>query len=214
MQLKRYLLVSFFIFFLVGQVLAQKKYSSNNQDYTCVVMQKKNYVGGIGFRAGDPLGATMKVYFLKRFAAEAIAGFAMGGINGKFHEKTFWRNNNPEEVQYLGHEIVYSYGFHARLLMHSQISRGPKGMDWYWGVGAQMRLIEAKYDYFIKTDKSKLQRNIILTKDLGPELVAGVEFAFPRSPFSAFGEVSLFAKVNESRKFVLPQGGLGIRLNF
>ncbi|CAN5121908.1 hypothetical protein BH23BAC1_BH23BAC1_14610 [soil metagenome] len=204
-----------FLFFIYSEkVFAQHKYSSKNQDYTCVVMQKKNYIGGLGARAGDPMGATLKMYFLKRFGAEAIAGYAMGGINGKFHERTFRQNIDLDNIFYTGHEVISSYGFQSRVVMHHIIPKGVKGLDWYFGVGMQMRIIDAKYTYFQKVTETKLVHTKIKTTDVGPEVMVGSEFAFPKSPFSSFGEVSLFAKVNDEHQFVLPQGGLGIRYNF
>ncbi|MDQ3394223.1 MAG: hypothetical protein M3512_08960 [Bacteroidota bacterium] len=177
-------------------------------------MQKKKYIGGLGLRMGDAMGATLKMYFLKRFAAEVVAGYAFGGINGKFHERVFKENILDTDITYAGHEVQYSYGFHSRLMMHNMIPKGISGLDWYFGFGAQMRMVEGKYDYFTKSADSKLKRTIIKTVDLGPEAILGVEFAFPRSPISSFGELGLFANLKSPRQFLLPQGGLGVRYNF
>lgn len=208
------IIIYLFLWFLALETAAQKKYTAKDQDYTCVVMQKKNYIGGIGIRMGDAMGGTLKVYFLKRFAAEIVAGKAFGGINGQFHEKTFRENVPVPEINYAGHEVLYSYGFHGRLMMHNLIPRGFSGLDWYFGIGAQMRMVEGRYDYFAKTVDSKLERMNIKTVDMGPEAILGVEFAFPGSPLSSFGELGLFVNLNDSRQFLLPQGGLGIRFNF
>ena len=210
----RLILFLLFLLFISDQLSAQHKYTAKNQDYTCVVMQKKNYIGGFGARAGDPMGATMKFYFLKRFGAEAVAGYAMGGINGKFHERTFKQKVEQNNMFYTGHEVLSSLGFQTRVVMHHMIPKGVKGLDWYFGIGMQMRIIDAKYTYFQKTTETKLARTEVRTVDMGPEAMVGAEFAFPRSPFSSFGEVSLFAKVNDDHQFVLPQGGLGLRYNF
>jgi hypothetical protein len=210
----KYTLIICSFFMLSNYAFAQRRYNAKEQDYTCVVMQKKNYLGGLGIRAGDPMGATLKMYFLKRYAVEAVAGYAMAGINGKFHEKAF-RDAVPQtDITYAGHEVVMFYGFNSRILMHSSIPGGMRGLDWYFGIGAQTRIIEGKHDYFTRSEFPKLERISIRNIDLGPEAILGVEFAFPRSPFSSFGEVSLFAKVNEPQFFILPQGGVGIRYNF
>ncbi|MDQ3534362.1 MAG: hypothetical protein M3421_01895 [Bacteroidota bacterium] len=199
---------------LCFELAAQRKYSAKGQDYTCVVMQKKNYIGGVGLRMGDAMGGTLKFYFLKRFAAEFIVGHARGGINGKFHERTFRESFSETDISYAGHEVLYSYGFHSRLMMHNLIPRGFSGLDWYFGFGAQMRMVNGKYDYFSRTVEPKLERKKIKTINFGPEAILGVDFAFPRSPFSSFGELGIFVNINDSHQFLLPQGGLGLRYNF
>ncbi len=210
----KYILFGLLLALLIGPAVAQRSMNSKNQDYTCVVMQKKKFIGGIGVRAGDPMGGTVKLYFLKRFAIEAVGGRAMGGINGEFHEELFTASMGTTPFKYAGHEVTSALAFQGRLVMHSLIPRGISGLDWYFGFGAQMRILEGTYDYFTREEEPKLERKKITTTDLGPEAILGVEFAFPKSPFSSFGEVSLFAKVNESRKFLMPQGGVGIRYNF
>lgn len=210
----RYIFLCAIVFCLTANAGAQRRYTAKNQDYTCVVMQKKNYTGGIGLRVGDPLGLTVKFYLLKRFAAEISAGNAMGGINGNFHEEVFSENIGVDGHKSAGHQVLSAYSVQARVLMHSFLPKGVEGMDWYFGFGAQMRIIDARYDYFTSDESPQLVRNEIKTIDLGPEVIIGVEFAFPHMPFSCFGEVSLFAKVNEERTFIMPQGGLGLRYNF
>ncbi len=198
-----------------------------NSTYTCVVMQEKNYIGGLGIKVGAPMGITYKMYFLKRFAFEMAGGFSNTSIaddyiEQKYDEILLTKFSTPESQNYTYfiHSIEGSYAGQARLMMHLPIPRGLSGrgfenLDWYIGVGAEIRVIDIKYLYEFKQGFSEELRNFRHRLiEYGPEWMFGFEYAFRDMPLSAFAEMGMFFRINESEPFNAVQGGLGARFNF
>ena len=205
-------------------VLAQ---NGLNSTYTCVVMQEKNYIGGLGIKVGAPIGLTYKMYFLKRFAFEMAGGFSNTSIaddyiKQKYHEILPTKFSTPESQNYAYfiHSIEGSYAGQARLMMHLPIPRGLSGrgfenLDWYIGVGAEIRVIDIKYMYEFQEGFSEEVRSFRHRLiEYGPEWMFGFEYAFKDVPLSAFAEMGMFFRINESEPFNAVQGGLGARFNF
>ena len=198
-----------------------------NSTYTCVVMQEKNYIGGLGIKLGAPIGITYKMYFLKRFAFEAAGGFSNTSIaddyiKQKYNEilPTKFSTPESENYAYFIHSIEGSYAGQARLMIHLPIPRGLSGrgfenLDWYIGVGAEIRMIDIKYLYEFKEGFSEEVRSFRHRLiEYGPEWMFGFEYAFRDVPLSAFAEMGMFFRINESEPFNAIQGGLGVRFNF
>lgn len=199
-----------------------------NGTYTCVVMQEKKYVGGIGLKVGAPIGLTYKMYFLKRFAFEVAGGFSNTSISEEYIKDKFnkvlsshFDATESAGFNYFMHSIEGSYAGQARLMMHLPIPRGLSGrgfenLDWYIGVGAEIRVIDTKYLYeyqdgqYSENIKSFRHRFI----EYGPEWMFGFEYAFKDVPLSAFAEMGMFFRINDKTPFNAIQGGLGVRFNF
>lgn len=199
-----------------------------NGTYTCVVMQEKKYIGGIGVKVGAPMALTYKMYFLKRFAFEVAAGISNTSVSEQqivdnFLEETKMEHLGLEiaDFGYFMHSIEGVYAAQARFMMHNPIpralsSRGFENLDWYVGVGAVMRVIDVKYLYEYRLDpnrtdiKSFNQRLV----ELGPEVMLGFEYAFKEVPLAVFAEMGTFIRINNKDDFHAIQGGLGLRYNF
>lgn len=191
-----------------------------NGTYTCVVAQKKKHIGGVGLKMGAPMGITYKQYFLKRFGFEIAGGLANSNLSDTDVEERF--NEMPEysEFTYALHEVRSGYAAQARVVMHNPIPRfltrrGFVGLDWYIGAGAEFRIIQIEYLYKVEISPTSndFQNADYTSKDIGPEWMLGIEYAFSEIPFSAFAEMGMFFKVNGKQSHSL-QGGLGARFNF
>ena len=199
-----------------------------NSTYTCVVMQEKRYIGGIGVKIGAPMSLTYKTYFLKRFAFEATAGISNTSVSdefliAKFDELTTTKFAGAELnlVEYFMHSVEGVYAAQARFMIHSPIpralsARGFENLDWYIGLGAVLRIIDVKYLYEyedgqnmenIKSFRQKIE-------EYGPEWLFGFEYAFKGVPLAAFAEMGMFFRINEKEPFHAIQGGLGVRYVF
>ena len=219
-----------FIFSIILLLISVAAHAQNglNGTYTCVVMQEKKYIGGIGIKVGAPMALTYKMYFLKRFAFEVAAGLSNTSVSEQqivdnFLEETKMEYGGREisDFGYFMHNIEGVYAAQARVMMHNPIprafsSRGFENLDWYVGIGAVVRVIDVKYLYEYKLDpnrndiKSFNQRLV----ELGPEVMLGFEYAFKEVPLAAFAEMGTFIRVNNKDDFHAIQGGLGVRYNF
>lgn len=219
-----------FFFSAILLLLSIAAYAQNglNGTYTCVVMQEKKYIGGIGLKVGAPMAVTYKMYFLKRFAFEVAAGLSNTSVSEQqivdnFLEETKMEYEGREiaDFGYFMHSVEGVYAAQARMMMHNPIpralsSRGFENLDWYIGIGAVMRIIDVKYLYEYKPDpnrsdiKSFNQRLL----EYGPEVMLGFEYAFKEIPLAAFAEMGAFIRVNNKEDFHAIQGGLGVRYNF
>lgn len=219
-----------FFLSLILLLLSVAAYAQNglNGTYTCVVMQEKKYIGGIGLKVGAPMAVTYKMYFLKRFAFEVAAGISNTSVSEQqivdnFLEETKMEYEGREikDFGYFMHSVEGVYAAQARMMMHNPIpralsSRGFENLDWYIGIGAVIRIIDVKYLYEYKPDpnrsdiKSFNQRLL----EYGPEVMLGFEYAFKEIPLAAFAEMGAFIRVNNKDDFHAIQGGLGVRYNF
>lgn len=199
-----------------------------NGTYTCVVMQEKQYLGGIGLKVGAPIGLTYKMYFLKRFAFEVAGGFSNTSISddyivGKFGNVAKKHNLSTESegLSYFIHSIEGAYAAQARVMMHNPIpkiisGRGFENLDWYIGIGAEVRVMDIKYLYKFNDspnseDVKSFRHRLV---EYGPEWMFGFEYAFKDTPLSAFAEMGMFFRINDEIPFNAVQGGLGVRFNF
>lgn len=197
-------------------------YSQNglNSNYTCVVAQERNYFGGVGFKMGAPFGITYKQYFLKRFGFEIAGGWANTNLSDDDIVANFESMPEYREYNYALHEVQSGYSVQARVVMHSPLprfltGRGFAGLDWYFGAGAEFRILQINYVYKVPVSpiEDDFKKFDYTSKDIGPEWMVGIEYAFSEIPLSAFAEMGMFFKVNGRVSHNL-QGGLGARFNF
>ena len=213
-------------------LVSELAYAQNglNGTYTCVVMQEKKYIGGIGIKVGAPMALTYKMYFLKRFAFEIAGGLSNTSVSEDYVKDKFGEiteiemgGNEIPSIEYFEHTKEGIYAAQARLMMHNPIpkilsGRGYENLDWYIGLGAEIRVIDIKYlyrytpdPYVEKTDIASFRHKLV---EYGPEWMFGFEYAFKDIPLAAFAEMGMFFRINEDVPFHAVQGGLGARFNF
>lgn len=215
---------------IVLVLLSIAAYGQNglNGTYTCVVMQEKKYIGGIGVKVGAPMALTYKMYFLKRFAFEIAGGFSNTSVSDEqvinnFHEETEfgYAGIEKQDFGYFMHSVEGTYAAQARFMMHNPIprflsSRGFENLDWYIGLGAVVRVIDVKYLYEYKLDPNRNDIKSFNDRllEYGPEWMFGFEYAFKEIPLAAFAEMGMFIRMNREEAFNAIQGGLGVRYVF
>ncbi len=181
---------------------------------------------GIGIRAGDPSGITIKKYFSKNALELNIGRTQLWNRNGWYDNRfDYWyknKNYGYEDFQYLGYRGSVPLSVQLHYLFQNKISklgtREVNGLDWYFGIGGQFRYQTYTFDY-----RYKLQGNNewfyatgerVTDIDLGVDGVLGLEYKFQNVPLSVFTDVTLFMEVVDSPFIFWYQAGLGIRYNF
>jgi hypothetical protein len=190
----------------------------NKGGYTCAALQEQRTIIGIGLKAGDPIGLSMKGYFLKRFGLEVTGGYALGDRFSPYVLSTLDKEPTFTGFNYQTHEVNAAYAAQARLLMHFPLLANLPGLDWFVLAGYHYRYLDINYNYLFETTpgnpattESRQTKYTIIDK--GPEVGLGFEYVISGKLFSFFAEVSAMYKDNGITQKVAPLGGVGIRIN-
>lgn len=170
------------------------------------------YDAGLGLRLGDPFGLSYKYYMQGNKAFEANFGSTFPGFYSGYFSNTFNDVEGYERATYLGHTVNFAVAANARLLAHQDFPEDIDGLQWYFGVGAQIRLIGV--DYRFLTSAEIMRTESYTDVGLGPEGIIGAEYIIPDTPLTAFIDLSLFLEIYDNPLLFRFQGGLGMRYNF
>jgi hypothetical protein len=170
------------------------------------------YDAGLGIRLGDPFGLSYKYYMQESKALEANLGSTYPGFYSGYFSTIFNDIEGYQRATYLGHSVNYSVSLQGRLLFHQDFPENIEGLEWYFGFGAQLRIIGVEYRYLDR-------ENIRLTDSysdvgFGPEGIVGAEYKIPDTQLTAFVDLSLFMEIVDNPLIFRLQAGLGMRYNF
>jgi hypothetical protein len=170
---------------------------------------------GIGIRLGEPTGITYKNYFTKTRAFELGLGTASSGWNSNYYQKSFHDRSGYNGYNYTSHNVDNIVYFQARYLLNYDLPiEGVEGkFDWYWGVGAVLKLARVNYYYQNELPPYPAYTDRRTDIDFGPEGVGGVEYHFEDLPITLFVDVSLMIEVADHLG-VRAFGGTGARYTF
>ncbi len=183
--------------------------------FTCVSLFSfaQRYDQGIGLRIGDPLGFSYKMYGNNRNALEFTVGSTSRNRHGAYYEDKFDAINDFDDFRYADHDVEYTFAAQGRYLVHTAFPANVEGrLDWYWGLGAHLRLSSLDYSYF--NESSQLLSDTRTNFDLGPEGILGVEYELQDYPIVGFGEVSLLAELVDQPLKLRIFGAVGVRYAF
>lgn len=170
---------------------------------------------GIGIRLGEPTGVTYKVHLNKSRAVEFILGTASNSWNHNYYEKSFHDRGSYNGRIYNSHHVSNTVFLQGRYLFNYEIPvQGVEGrFDWYWGVGAVLKLASVEYSYQNEAPPFNTFRDTRTDIDIGPEGIGGAEYKFEDLPLTLFAEVGLMLELGDSFGF---RGllGTGARYNF
>lgn len=177
--------------------------------------QQKNW--GIGLRAGDPVGISAKKYLSRQKAVE----FNIGRTWGYNYSNAFYRHHNydREFYDYEWHRLHSSVSLQGRYLLHKDlgVSEVP-GLDWYYGVGAQLRFfnVDYRYRYYEGFDKRRsiTRTDRVTHTDIGLDGIVGLEYSWRQVPITVFADINLFVEILDNPFLPFLQGGTGIRYYF
>lgn len=181
--------------------------------FCCLIVRAQNHGNqGIGLRLGNPIGVTYKKYLNRYNAVEFIIGTAGPGWGNGYYRDAFGDHYNSG-LYYVGHDVRSALVLQGRFQKHYNIDiSGMEGRwDWYWGVGAAMKIASVRYNY---RDSFGAPRSATYTDiDLGPEGMGGMEYTFQNIPLSVFAELSLMLEVVD-QVAIRPLSGAGARYRF
>ncbi len=180
---------------------------------------------GVGFRLGEPSGITLKKY-MGANAIELSFGRAYVGRNNAWYYDGFHSYYNKKKYNYNWYyyngydytpplSLQLHYLFQKPLATKGEDKTG--GLDWYFGLGGQMRFhtITYYYDYTVPGDPFVYSAKDRYTNlDLGLDGVLGLEYRFKEVPISIFLDATLFMEVFDDPFVFWGMGGLGARYNF
>lgn len=169
---------------------------------------------GIGLRIGDPTGVTYKKYLRNSKAIEFGLGSAGPAWHHNYYRNSFGDRDSFNDYRYRTHTVQSTVYLQGRYLLHNDINiQGMQGeWDWYWGVGAVLKVARVKYFFDNDTppfNETEIHNDI----DFGPEGIAGMEYTFEGIPLTVFGEISLMLEIVD-RVTIRPLSGAGARYRF
>ena len=179
----------------------------------CSFTHAQRFSQGIGLRVGDPFGLTYKTYGNNRAALEFTLGTTSRNRHGAYYKDKFESIGDFDDFRYADHTLEYTVALQGRYLLHYSFPANVEGrLDWYWGVGAHLRLSSLEYSYF---DEAQIITSDQRTNfDLGPEGIIGMEYELQDFPITGFGEFSLLGElVDQPLKFRL-FAAVGVRYGF
>jgi hypothetical protein len=170
---------------------------------------------------------TYKFYPNKRFSLALDFGKTASGLyNRYFREKfevytaadTF--SNAEASLQYLTHKVKSDFIGELKLLFHLDAKKVSPGLQIYVGAGWEWKSTQLQYDYLYNNgDNDPLEPDPFGRFDrsrftMGPQLVAGIEYAYFQLPISAFMELEYFTDIQADPGWQRFEGGIGLRYIF
>ena len=180
---------------------------------------------GIGFRLGDPSGLTVKKYS-GNHAFELNIGRSHMFAGNDYYYRSYGRWYDGKHFGYKDHEFLDYHGtIPLGLQFHYLVQKNVKsatGLDWYYGIGAQLRWQTYRFDYRYKWDNGNgngddwiyVHDERVSETDIGVDGVIGLEYKFKDAPVSLFVDGTLFMEVADDPFVFWPQFGLGARFRF
>lgn len=173
----------------------------------------------IGLRLGEPTAVVYKNYLNYRGTKGTAFEFGLGTASSSW-SNGYYRNSFDDRSAYNGyrytsHRVSGVVYFQGRYLLNYQIPiQGVEGrFDWYWGLGALLKLANVKYYYQNDLPPFQPLTDSRTDIDFGPEGIFGAEYKFERVPITLFAEFSLMLELADrigARGFV----GTGARYMF
>lgn len=191
--------------------------SSNKSNRSQTANHSFNY--GIGLRAGDPAGLTLIKYLPNAKGLEVNIGrTAFYGYDFKRH---FEWNDDFNDYKYVNARFKSALGIQVHYLSFQNI-KDLNGLQWYYGIGGQVRAFSVDYLYDYKVyygngaGDFKWERRWDVSReiDFGIDGTIGLNYHFPTVPISLFTDLTLFGEIYNNPFRFWFQGGLGARYNF
>ena len=204
--------------------------SSQKAKVICPIFEKSAYpFHGFGFKVGDPVALTYKLYFREKISFALDVGSASSGLYNSYHRSQFnnysaeiapptdYPNNTEFTPQYARHVVNGEYVVEGKILYQMKADDLYKGLQTYIGLGWQHRTLGIEYTYYYEYPNSNNRDTGTYSKikrSQGPEIVVGIEYAYFKIPVSAFLEIEIFNDLLNPNPWYRFQGGIGVRYVF
>jgi hypothetical protein len=195
----------------------------------CPVFESSGYpYNGLGFKLGDPFAITYKLYPNKHLSFAVDVGKASSGLYNRYFREKF--NMYTSEADTLRDNASLNYSAHQirtdligefKVLYHIEAYKVSPGLQIYLGAGWEWKSTRLKYGYFYNwtapNGSSQINEFRSFTRTrvtMGPQVVAGIEYAYFQIPISAFMEVEYFTDMQADPGWRRFEGGVGLRFIF
>lgn len=189
--------------------------SNSKRKVVCPIFEDTGFpYHGIGIKVGDPFALTYKYYANKHFAVAADVGRSASGLYSQYYTELF-HDFQPETSDYYSHKVNADWVGEVKFLYQMGIEKISPGLQFYAGLGWEVRNLKIRYDYFADEDglsKNFQQEYVRLTQ--GVQGIVGIEYSYFSLPISAFMELEYYYDVVKDPGFTKIQGGAGLRYVF
>lgn len=189
----------------------------------CPVFTNSRYpIHSLGIKAGDPFALTYKLYPNKRWSFVLDVGKAASGLYREYFRDQFDGYvagdtlGAESRMAYVSHRVKSDFVAEAKLLYQVDASRIANGLQFYAGVGWEIKKTSLRYEYerqpapdgypFGSFDRNR--------SAMGPQISAGIEYAYFTVPIIAFMEVEYFTDIQLDPGWSRFEGGVGLRYVF
>ncbi|MFP4095131.1 MAG: hypothetical protein ACLFUB_11630 [Cyclobacteriaceae bacterium] len=174
----------------------------------------QSYQWGVGLRAGDPTGLSVK-----RFMGSKALEFNIGQTHLWGYNAVREFERDYDDYRYLDSRFKSATSLQVRYLSFKPIEiEGRDKLSWYAGIGGQLRStsVDYRYRYWVgpRNDDWRERWEAVNDIDLGVDFIGGLDFTFHDIPLSIFTDINLFVELIDSPLFLRLQGGGGVRYNF
>lgn len=191
----------------------------------CPIFENSKYpYHGIGIKLGDPFALTYKYYANKKFAVVVDFGKASSGLYNRYFADKFYEEiegktfaNGEDSVEYYTHKVKSDLIGEVKLLYHVNVEPISPGLQFYLGLGWEWKSTKIEYDYTYMESmggEKKFGRINTARLTMGPQAVAGIEYAYFKIPISAFMELEYFTDIQADPGWTRFEGGVGLRYIF
>jgi len=193
----------------------------------CPIFQNSRYpYFGLGVKLGDPFAATFKYYPNKHLGVVLDFGKASSGLYNRYYREQFENYQQPDtlspgaSVNYLSHKVKTDFVGEVKVLYQIDAKKLSDGLQFYVGVGFELKQTALDYDYLYETDPllgevENMPGRISVSRfTMGPQGVVGIEYSYFQLPISAFMELEYFVDVYKDPGWTRTQGGVGLRYIF
>ncbi|MCZ8353428.1 MAG: hypothetical protein O9340_01750 [Cyclobacteriaceae bacterium] len=170
----------------------------------------------IGLRIGDPTGVTYKKYLANSVGAIELGfGTVSPEQNSRYYRKSFQHYKQFDGKNYFNHRVNSTLVLQGRYLFQNPWElQGSGKYEWYWGVGALMKIANIDYRYTETNGNGTIFKEDKTDLDLGLEIPLGMEYTFEDAPITLFGEFGLMLELTDRPGIFQLKGALGVRYNF
>lgn len=194
----------------------------------CAVFETSKFpYHGIGVKVGDPFAITYKFYPNKKFSFALDFGKSASRLYNRYFRQQFNTyaatdtfSNVEASLQYLTHKVKSDFVGEFKLMYHVDARKISPGLQAYIGAGWQWKTTHLQFDYLYNDgNPDPLEPDPFGRFDrqrftMGPQFLAGIEYAYFQIPISAFMEVEYFTDVIVDPGWRRFEGGIGLRYIF
>jgi hypothetical protein len=214
-------------------VYTQKRFNVNatrvrgeKAKIVCPIFVNSKYpFHGFGFKLGDPFGLTYKFYANKKLAFVADVGKPASSLYNRYYREKFdgyivtdTFSTAEARIIPVTHKVLSDIVVEGKVLYHVDVSKISQGRQLYLGGGWEWKRTSLQYDYTYSTgdfrnidEFGRFHRKRIT---MGPQIVAGIEYAYFHIPISAFMELEYFSDIQADPGYSRLEGGVGLRYIF